>query len=33
VSYGIVAPEYDYSDYQETDVENAVVVFLEGEPR
>jgi Zn-dependent M28 family amino/carboxypeptidase len=30
--YGIVAPEFDYSDYQEMDVEGRVVVFLEGEP-
>ncbi|MBN2426229.1 MAG: M28 family peptidase [Calditrichaceae bacterium] len=30
--YGIHAPEYDYSDYQETDVSGKVVVFLDGEP-
>lgn len=33
VGYGIVAPEYDYNDYQNIDVRNAVVVFLSGEPR
>jgi len=31
--YGIVAPEYDYNDYQYYDVENKIVVFLEGEPQ
>lgn len=31
--YGIVAPEYDYDDYHSIDVEDAIVVFLEGEPR
>lgn len=31
--YGIIAPEYDYNDYQDLDVENAVVVFLSGEPQ
>jgi len=31
--YGIVAPEYDYNDYQNLNVQNAVVVFLSGEPR
>lgn len=30
--YGIVAPEYDYDDYYDRDVEGAIVVFLEGEP-
>ncbi len=32
VGYGIVAPEYDYNDYQSVDVEGKIVVFLEGEP-
>ena len=32
VGYGIVAPEYDYNDYQSVDVENKVVVYLDGEP-
>lgn len=32
VGYGIVAPEFDYNDYQDINVENKVVVFLEGEP-
>jgi hypothetical protein len=32
VGYGIVAPEYDYNDYQNTDVTNAIVIFLSGEP-
>lgn len=30
--YGIIAPEYDYNDYQSIDVTNAIVVFLSGEP-
>jgi len=30
--YGIVAPEYDYNDYQSVDVEGKIVVVLEGEP-
>lgn len=30
--YGIVAPEYDYNDYQTINVEGKVVVFLDGEP-
>lgn len=30
--YGIVAPEFDYNDYQGLDVEGKVVVVLEGEP-
>lgn len=33
VGYGIIAPEYDYNDYRDIDVRNAVVVFLTGEPR
>jgi len=32
VGYGIVAPEYDYNDYQNLDVEGSIVVFLTGEP-
>ena len=32
VGYGIVAPEYDYNDYQEIDVEGKIVVFFDGEP-
>jgi len=30
--YGIVAPEYDYNDYQTIYVEGKIVVFLDGEP-
>ena len=32
VGYGIVAPEYDYNDYQNVDVTDAIVVYLSGEP-
>ena len=32
VGYGIIAPEYDYNDYQSVDVKGKIVVFLEGEP-
>ena len=32
VGYGIVAPEFDYNDYQDLDVANRIVVFLSGEP-
>jgi hypothetical protein len=32
VGYGIVAPEFDYNDYQSIDVEGKIVVFLDGEP-
>jgi hypothetical protein len=32
VGFGIVAPEYDYNDYQEIEVEGKIVVFLDGEP-
>lgn len=32
VGYGIVAPEYDYNDYQDIDVTDAIVVILSGEP-
>ncbi len=30
--YGIFAPEYDYNDYYAIDVENKIVVILNGEP-
>jgi hypothetical protein len=30
--YGIVAPEYDYNDYQKIDPEGKIAVFLGGEP-
>jgi hypothetical protein len=30
--YGIVAPEFDYNDYQRIDVSGKIVVFLSGEP-
>lgn len=32
VGYGIVAPEYDYNDYQSLDVRGKIVVYLSGEP-
>lgn len=32
VGYGIIAPEFDYNDYQSVDVANKVVVYLNGEP-
>ena len=32
VGYGIVAPEFDYNDYQAVDVEGKIVVYLDGEP-
>jgi len=32
VGYGIIAPEYDYNDYQSLDVDGKIVVFLSGEP-
>jgi len=32
VGYGIIAPEFDYNDYQAVDVEGKIVVFLSGEP-
>jgi hypothetical protein len=31
--FGIVAPEYDYNDYQSINVEGKIVVFLDGEPK
>ncbi|MDQ1266586.1 MAG: family peptidase, partial [Bacteroidota bacterium] len=30
--YGIIAPEYDYNDYQNLDVKDKIVVILDGEP-
>lgn len=33
VGYGIIAPEFDYNDYQSLNVEGKIVVFLSGEPR
>lgn len=32
VGYGIIAPEFDYNDYESIDVEGKIVVMLEGEP-
>lgn len=32
VGYGIIAPEFDYNDYQSVDVENKIVVYFDGEP-
>ena len=32
VGYGIIAPEYDYNDYQSVDVEGKIVAYLSGEP-
>jgi hypothetical protein len=32
VGYGIIAPEYDYNDYQNVDVEDKIVVYIDGEP-
>lgn len=32
VGYGIVAPEFDYNDYQSVSVEGKIVVYLDGEP-
>ncbi|MDZ7269714.1 MAG: M20/M25/M40 family metallo-hydrolase [candidate division KSB1 bacterium] len=32
VGYGIIAPEYDYNDYQALNVVGKIVVFLSGEP-
>jgi Zn-dependent M28 family amino/carboxypeptidase len=31
--YGIIAPEFDYNDYQSIDVNGAIAVFLSGEPQ
>uniref|UniRef100_A0A832DMP2 M28 family peptidase n=1 Tax=Ignavibacterium album TaxID=591197 RepID=A0A832DMP2_9BACT len=33
VGYGIVAPEYDYNDYQTVDVTGKIVVYLDNEPK
>ena len=32
VGYGIIAPEFDYNDYQSVDIEGKIVVYLDGEP-
>lgn len=32
VGYGIVAPEFDYNDYQAVNVEGKIVVYFDGEP-
>jgi hypothetical protein len=32
VGYGIVAPEFDYNDYQSVEVEGKIAVMLSGEP-
>lgn len=32
VGYGIIAPEFDYNDYQSVDVEGKIVVYLDDEP-
>lgn len=32
VGYGIIAPEFDYNDYQLIDVRDKIVVYLSGEP-
>lgn len=32
VGYGIVAPEFDYNDYQDIDVEGKIVLYLDSEP-
>ena len=32
VGYSIIAPEYDYNDYQNVDVEDKIVVYIDGEP-
>jgi hypothetical protein len=32
VAYGIVAPEFDYNDYQRADVSGRIAVFMAGEP-
>jgi hypothetical protein len=33
VSYGIVAPEFEYNDYQNLDIAGKIAVFLSGEPQ
>ncbi|HVO72376.1 MAG TPA: M28 family peptidase, partial [Ignavibacteriaceae bacterium] len=32
VGYGIIAPEFDYNDYQSVDVEGKIAVMISGEP-
>lgn len=32
VGYGIVAPEFDYNDYQSVDVQGKIVAYLDSEP-
>ncbi|MCX7875409.1 MAG: M28 family peptidase [Melioribacteraceae bacterium] len=32
VGYGIIALEFDYNDYLSVDVDNKIVIFLDGEP-
>jgi hypothetical protein len=32
VGYGIIAPEFDYNDYQSVNVAGKIVVFMSGEP-
>lgn len=32
IGYGIVAPEFDYNDYQSVDVDGKIVIYLDGEP-
>lgn len=32
VGYGITAPEFDYNDYQQIDIQGKIAVFIEGEP-
>lgn len=32
VGYGIIAPEFDYNDYQSVDVEGKIVLYLDNEP-
>ncbi len=33
VGYGISAPEFDYNDYQQIDIQGKIAVFIEGEPQ
>ncbi len=33
VGYGIIAPEFDYNDYQSIDIEGKIAVMLDGEPQ
>ncbi len=32
VGYGIIAPEYDYNDYQSVNIQGKIAVYLDGEP-